>query len=201
MDHASDPDERVETARRQDVLAWPPARLPDAISGACGTSPSSATVPPAECDVRTPVAIPPSSGTPIDGPAQSRVSPTDEATSAPKGNGTAETSFDRPTTARSRRRCRIGARRDASRWACRTVLIDQGHGERVGIDAGPVGNSCAQGQQERWQRPAAARSYDWPKNATRRRATTPRISKSANATSAIASRRTRSSASVMKSSR
>ena len=53
--------------------------------GACGTSPSSATVPPAECDVRTPVAIHPSSGTPIDGPAQSRVSPIDEATSAPKG--------------------------------------------------------------------------------------------------------------------
>ena len=46
---------------------------------------------------------------------------------------------------------------------------------------------------------AAARSYDWPKNATRRRATTPRISKSENATSAIASSRTRSSASVMKS--
>ena len=30
----------------------------------------------------------------------------------------------------------------------------------------------------------ARRSYDWPKNATRRRATTPRISKSENATSA-----------------
>ena len=35
-----------------------------------------------------------------------------------------------------------------------TVLIDQGHGERVGIDAGPVGNFCAQGQQERWKRPS-----------------------------------------------
>ena len=59
------------------------------ISGACGTSPSSATVAPAECGVRTPVAIHPSSGTPIDGPDQSRVSPIDAATSVPKGNGTA----------------------------------------------------------------------------------------------------------------
>ena len=76
-----------------------------------------ATVRPAECDVRTRVAILPSSGTLIDGPAHC-VSPTGEATPAPKGNGTAETSFDRPTRARSRRRCRIGVRRDASRWAC-----------------------------------------------------------------------------------
>ena len=34
------------------------------------------------------------------------------------------------------------------------ALIDQGHGERVGIDAGPVDNLCAQGQQERWKRPS-----------------------------------------------
>ena len=43
---------------------------------------------------------------------------------------------------------------------------------------------------------AASRSYDWPKNATRRRATTPLISKSGNVTPVIASTRTRSSASV-----
>jgi hypothetical protein len=49
--------------------------------------------------------------------------------------------------------------------------------------------------------PAAPRSYDWPKNATRRRATTPRISKSENATWPMASNRTPSSASVMKCSR
>lgn len=46
-----------------------------------------------------------------------------------------------------------------------------------------------------------ARSYDWPKNATRRRATTPRISKSANAMWAIVSRSARSSTLVMTLSR
>src|SRR5688572_20825798 len=102
------------TSRRGRLGARPPV-----ISGACETLPSSAIVSPAECDVRTSVAIHLSADTPNDDPAQSRVSPTDEAMSAPKRNGTAETSFDRPTGARSRRRCRIGVRRDASRWACR----------------------------------------------------------------------------------
>ena len=53
------------------------------------------------------------------GRCAAHLSPTDEAASAPSENGTAETSFDRLTRARSRRRCRIGVRRDASRWACR----------------------------------------------------------------------------------
>jgi NAD(P)-dependent dehydrogenase (short-subunit alcohol dehydrogenase family) len=49
--------------------------------------------------------------------------------------------------------------------------------------------------------PVIMRSYDWPKNATRRRATTPRISNCEKAMSAMASSNSRSSASVMKSSR
>ena len=40
-------------ARRQDVIAWAPTRLPDPIIGACGTSPSSASRRRAGCDVRT----------------------------------------------------------------------------------------------------------------------------------------------------
>jgi DNA ligase D len=34
-----------------------------------------------------------------------------------------------------------------------TVLVDEGHGERVGIDAGPVGNPGPQRQQECWKWP------------------------------------------------
>jgi len=49
--------------------------------------------------------------------------------------------------------------------------------------------------------PAASRLYDSPKNATRRRATTPRISKSENGTEAIASSSSRSWGSLMKFSR
>ena len=32
------------------------------------------------------------------------------------------------------------------------VLVDQGHGERASIDAAPVCNGCAHGEQERWNR-------------------------------------------------
>jgi hypothetical protein len=49
--------------------------------------------------------------------------------------------------------------------------------------------------------PRALPSYDSPKNATRRRATTPRISKFENSTDAIASSSCRSCGSVMKFSR
>ena len=58
-----------------------------------------------------------------------------------------------------------------------------------------------QGSRNAGSGPATVRSYDSPKNATRRRATTPRISKSENATLATAASSACSSASLMKFSR
>ena len=46
-----------------------------------------------------------------------------------------------------------GASRCQPMGAPGPVLVDQGHGKRVGVDAGPAGNSGAQRQQERGQRP------------------------------------------------
>ena len=82
-----------------------------------------------------------------------------------------------------------------------TILVDECHRKRIGIDASPLRNRRAQRQQKCWPRLAGPRLYDWPKNATRRRATTPRISKSETRTWPMASNTTRSSASVMKFSR
>ena len=82
-----------------------------------------------------------------------------------------------------------------------TVLVEKGHGERVGINTRPLGNPGAQWQQECRKRPSGCAIVRLPKNATRRRATTPCISKSANTTLPIASRSMRSSVSGMKSSR
>ena len=62
-------------------------------------------------------------------------------------------------------------------------------------------NRGAQRQQERGKLSRRALIVRLAEDPTRRRATTPRISKSANETSAMASSSTRSSASVMKFSR
>ena len=45
----------------------------------------------------------------------------------------------------------------------RTVLVDQSHGKRFGIDASPLGNLGAQRKQERWKRPS------WPDHTIGRR--------------------------------
>jgi len=42
----------------------------------------------------------------------------------------------------------------------RAVFIEEGHGERVGIDAGPLGNAGAQRQQKGRQWPGRRPSYD-----------------------------------------
>ena len=69
------------------------------LSEAFETSSNSATVQPAECDVRTLVAIRRSSGPPIAGSVRSRVSPSAEPMSSLRENGTVGTSFDIPTRA------------------------------------------------------------------------------------------------------
>ena len=87
------------------------------VSDASEMSPNSATAQPAECDVRMPLAIRRSSGTPTAGLVRSRVLPFVDPMSSL--SGTVGTSFGIPTRARSLRRCGIAVHHDASRSACR----------------------------------------------------------------------------------
>ena len=181
--------EAIEERRRALVAQTSFGSRGTAISGACGTSPSSATVRPAECDVRTPVAIHPSSGTPIDGPAQSRVSSIDDGDVGAEGERYGRNFI------RQADKSEIPA--TMSYWGasrCQPMGVP-GRYSLIRAMANASASMPAQwaicarrGNRNAGSGPAAVRSYDWPKNATRRRATTPRISKSANATSAIASR-------------
>ena len=93
--------------------------FPTAIIGAFETSPSSATLPRPECDVRIHSASPASSGRPSGGRARFRVWLIDESavSLSMQENDTDGTSSGRPTAARRPQRRHTGVRRDASRSA------------------------------------------------------------------------------------